>query len=362
MRSRRFAYVDLIRGISALVVLVFHYRWFFARDVHDWRSDAALPLYDGLWPVYDHGGMAVKMFWILSGFVFAMAYGHQGKAIDQRSFWIHRFARLYPLHFATLCLVAALQAISVELNGGWIVEGNNDVPHFILQLFLASNWFTMEGSFNSPIWSVSAEVLVYLMFATFLRTVGLNLRWAIALSLTGLAIRIAFANPVSLCMALFFAGVAIAIVAPILQQRFAGRLVPLAALALGGAIAIGVAANAAGYPDAVPEMMIYLGTPAVLLLFVALDYNRPPLSPRLDWIGAITYSVYLLHIPILIALRLAFREALTPLLPSPLMLAAYVALVVAASLATYRWFELPAQRLIRQRLARPGEAPRPAAA
>ena len=356
MRSQRFAYVDLIRGISALVILVTHYHLLFARDVDVGRTDAALPFDIWLWPIYDHGGIAVKMFWILSGFVFAVAYGEQGKSLDQRAFWLHRFARLYPLHFATLCLVALLQAVSVQINGGWIIEGNNDWPHFVLQLFLASNWFTMEGSFNSPIWSVSAEVLVYLMFATFLAKGGMSLRWAILLSLVGLAIRIATANPVSLCMALFFAGVAVAIVVPILQRLFGSGLVPLAAAALAGAVAVGVAINAAGHGEWVPEAMIYLGTPAVLILFVSLDLNCRPLSPRLNWIGGITYSVYLLHFPALIALRLAFGDGLAP---SPLTLFAYMAMVIAASLATHRWFEMPAQRFIRQRLARPAAMPAP---
>ena len=82
----RFAYVDLIRGLSALIVLVCHYRWFFAQGVRDWRKDAPLPLYDWLWPIYDHGGIAVQMFWILSGFVFTLAYGAQGPRLDQREF------------------------------------------------------------------------------------------------------------------------------------------------------------------------------------------------------------------------------------------------------------------------------------
>ncbi|MCY7280846.1 MAG: acyltransferase family protein [Sphingomonas bacterium] len=126
-----------MRGLSALVVLVCHYRWFFAREVRDWRSDAPLPFYDWLWPIYDHGGVAVQMFWILSGFVFMVAYGGKGQSLDQREFWVHRLARLYPLHLATLAVVAALQIVSVQLTGRWTVEGNNDLPHFVAQLFFA---------------------------------------------------------------------------------------------------------------------------------------------------------------------------------------------------------------------------------
>ena len=349
----RFAYVDLIRGLSALIVLVCHYRWFFAQGVRDWRKDAPLPLYDWLWPIYDHGGIAVQMFWILSGFVFTVAYGAQGPRLDQREFWVHRIARLYPLHFVTLVAIALLQLLSVRLTGQWTVEDNNDLPHFIAQLFFASNWFTLEGSFNGPIWSVSVEVLIYFVFVVYLKRAGLSVSLAIGLAAVGAVVELATDNPIALCLALFFAGVAIGIVAPQVQQLLGRKLVPVAAATLVAAIGICFVVDEAGYPGMVRMAAVYLGTPAVLLLFIALDYNCPPLTPRLHWVGAITYSVYLLHFPILIVLMLAFGSALDPVLPSPVTLAAWVALVILASLATYRWLELPAQRFIRQRWARP---------
>lgn len=357
LNNRRFAYVDLIRGLSALVVLICHYRWFFAREPREWRTDVPLPLYDWLWPIYDHGGIAVQMFWLLSGFVFAVAYGGTGKAMNQREFWIRRIARLYPLHLATLFLVAGLQVASVQIDGRWIVEGNNDLTHFVAQLFFASNWFTSEGSFNGPISTVSVEVLIYPLFILYLKKVGLNLPWAVAFGAIGAFTELVTDNPIALCMALFFGGVVVAIVAPVLQVWLKRKLILLAGLLLATAIATGFGADAAGFTGYVPMLTIYLGTPAVLLLFIALDYNCTPLSPRLHWIGAITYSVYLLHIPLLIALRLAFGDKLVPILLNPLSLLAFAALVLAASVATYRWFELPSQRYIRRRWARPEATP-----
>ena len=45
------------------------------------------------------------------------------------------------------------------------VYGNNDLPHFVLQLFLASDWAgRSDWSFNGPIWSISVEILVYALF------------------------------------------------------------------------------------------------------------------------------------------------------------------------------------------------------
>jgi peptidoglycan/LPS O-acetylase OafA/YrhL len=120
-----------------------------------------LPLYSAIKPVYTHGGLAVQMFWTISGFIFFYKYAQRIHDRDVRwfQFFIFRFSRLYPLHFVTLLAVAGLQAAAYyAMHKEYFVTGNNDITHFILNLFMASNWFTGIGySFNSPIWSVSVE-------------------------------------------------------------------------------------------------------------------------------------------------------------------------------------------------------------
>jgi len=42
---------------------------------------------------------------------------------------------------------------------------DNDLPHFLAQLFLASEWgIVHDSSFDGPIWSISIEVLAYFVF------------------------------------------------------------------------------------------------------------------------------------------------------------------------------------------------------
>lgn len=327
----RYRYVDLLRGLAALAVMVTHYRWFFAREVGDWRADAPLPLYSILWPIYEHGEIAVPLFWILSGFVFAIAYGKYGKSLSIRDFWLRRFSRLYPLHFATLLIVASLQATSWSVFGTWQVYGNNDLPHFALHLFFASNWFTMQSSFNGPIWSVSIEELIYLAFLLYLKRWGLSLK-AILLAFGFFLIERLTHNPVALCGALFFAGVAMAIL-PAPPIRFS-----LLGLAMLTAILFIVSS------DALP---IYLGTPLVLWLFVGLDRKGPRFPQWLNWLGLSTYSIYLLHMPVLIALRMTVG-----VVPLPV----FMGVVLIIAVPTFYWFELPMQRWIRRlSLASEGE-------
>ena len=121
------------------------------------------PFYGLLWPLYLFGNGAVQVFWVISGFVFAKVYA--GQRTPGRDFALRRFARLYPLHFVTLLIVALLQLAATALVGSNLIYQYNDPYHFALQLAFASNWGLESGfSFNGPIWSVSVEVLVYFLF------------------------------------------------------------------------------------------------------------------------------------------------------------------------------------------------------
>ena len=46
---------------------------------------------------------------------------------------------------------------------------NADFKHFILNLFLVQEWGlkTIHGTFNSPSWSISVEILMYMIFFYF---------------------------------------------------------------------------------------------------------------------------------------------------------------------------------------------------
>lgn len=352
---RHYHYVDLLRGAAAALVMVGHYLTFFPGEPSD-PFVAQPPGYQWLWPLYRHGGVAVFFFWALSGFVFAIAYGRYGKGLSLRDFVVHRFARLYPLHFVTLLIVAAVQTIGLAINGAWQVMAGNDLPNFLLHLVFASNWFTRDASFNGPIWSVSIEILVYLVFLAYMKAAGLRVLPAVALFAGFVAIEVLTSNLIALCGALFFAGLLLGIAVPWIQQRLGRRSILLALAALLLAVAGLWCANRLGLAARTYLLgwSIWYGLlPALLFLFATLDHNCPPLSPRLRWIGAITYAVYLLHMPLIIAARTfapEFSTDVTLLRQWPTFLA-YVGIVVALAVLVHYRFELPAQRYFRRRLA-----------
>lgn len=108
--------IDVLRGLAAFAVLVFHYQHFYY-PIGVFKVDTPqivdqFPLHETLAPLYIYGNVAVQIFWMISGFVFANVYA--GKNTPAGEFLVKRLARLYPLHFVTLIIVAVSQLFAVS--------------------------------------------------------------------------------------------------------------------------------------------------------------------------------------------------------------------------------------------------------
>lgn len=343
--------LDLLRGLAAVAIVFCHYRSFFipAPDMLATPAQLAMqPLNWLLWPIYDYGKWAVEFFWILSGYVFANVYA--GTLPGARRFFIARFARLYPVHFVTLIVVAVLQAISVAYTGAPKIIATNDVPRFIAQLFMVSGW-GWDGvlSFNAPFWSVSVEILIYFVFLAVLP-------WLFRAGIAGpLAISLAFrlamtqsTLQVVICGHLFFLGAALYVFHRSVpaRQQFAGS----AATALVAALLFAKAGAHSGFFLA---MMVLFA--AMIMLAAALETRAGPAAARVGWLGASSYSIYLWHTPIQIAMLLVMPAAAVTM-RAPAALAAFLAMVLLVAWLSNRWLEVPARRWINALGQRPRTA------
>lgn len=137
---RYFCTIDLFRGIAALVVVTFHYCNFYVAPggLHATIGyPGAMPLYGVLWPIYKYGAFAVQFFWLISGFVFADVY--VGRRHSTRQFVTSRIARLYPLHFLTLIVVAFLKFGRLTFIGNFAIYPVNNLYELILHIFMISS-------------------------------------------------------------------------------------------------------------------------------------------------------------------------------------------------------------------------------
>lgn len=354
----RFTYVDLLRGLSAVAVLFFHFRMFYpdgnSLGPQTFAPDHQ-PLFTLLWPLYFNGNLAVQFFWALSGFVFMTTYSGQERKVSGGRFFVWRFSRLYPLHFVTLIYLAFLQWISLRTTGSFSVVPINDAYHFFLQLPLASSWgFEAGGSFNTPIWSVSVEVLIYLVFYAYVRAGRTGPIASVVMVGLFFAISRVVHSPIFTCGELFFIGCLLFRVIERLV-RFPARTSGLIAfIALGLTIAAAAFLSARGHSP-IPIIM-FATLPATLLATAVIDLYRSPMSDRWHWVGDITYSTYLVHLPLIVTTVLIGRWIGVPYgwPDHPVVLPVYLIAVIMLGMVVHKRFELPAQdairRLYRQRL------------
>ncbi|WP_159453094.1 acyltransferase family protein [Pseudooctadecabacter jejudonensis] len=355
---RHFTCIDAMRGIAAIFVVMFHATRFFQDQAGVHVVPVApedMPYGAWLWPAFVYGEEAVRLFWVISGFVFAHVYWN--RPTTAREFAVARFARLYPLHFVTLILVAGMQMISLQTQGHWQITGNNDLKHFVLQLFLLDSSLALSDgvSFNAPIWSVSAEIFVYVLFFLCLpltRRAPLKGSLILAMLCYGvLVIRpdgFLIGPWVFACGVFFFAGAAC--YAGYVGLRGAVR--PLA-VSVAGLIGATVIAGLLGLHD----VALLVGCCAIVMALAAMERSvqarRGVRGGMLQFLGDISYSLYLVHMPIQILVVLIIdlyfgggRDFAASYLTLPL----FIAGSIWVAYLTNRYFEKPVGAWLRGKM------------
>ncbi|WEK47413.1 MAG: acyltransferase [Candidatus Andeanibacterium colombiense] len=347
--------IDGVRGIAAVAVLLYHYIHFFMAGPSRAPLRGAIWMYPGsawLSRIYIDGFLAVQIFWLISGFVFAQVY--YGSNADTRSFAINRFARLYPLHLLTLLVVAGLEFAMLRRFGYTALYGNYDWPHFFRQLLFASDWLHLPGdgySFNGPIWSVSVEVVVYALF-------WMSRRAVVRFGLPLVAVLVAgfyFADhawtdftKIFACGYYFFIGCGLNLVLRGNWNRGWRLVAPVLLLVALGAWGAWVNQDWSWRFVALPGLFGAL----FMMLAVAEPFAPGWLRKGCQWLGENTYGVYLWHVPVQLCLLLVLLPGTNPaeVARHGWFMVLFVALVLVVARLSYVWFERPVRDWLRRRL------------
>jgi peptidoglycan/LPS O-acetylase OafA/YrhL len=351
--------LEALRFLTAFAILVFHYRHFsFVADAPVGLVPERLPLYGPLKAFHDSGAFGVWIFWCISGFIFFWKYRDTiaGRSVDGWKFFVLRFSRLYPLHLVTLLIVALLQPIYFGLHGYFFVYQENDLPHFLAQLFMASDWGIVHGySFDGPIWSISVEVMVYfLFFLMLLVTSSWLLNMVVVIGCLTVAIVGAGAQLTN-CLALFYVGGLAAIARrAVVSSKHRRAIENLAWLFV--VIFPPLVVSLAGDQLDRFDLPLFLAYTPILLFCLSREFSLPASIQRaVEAAGNMTYSSYLLHFPIQLVIMLGFAIAGIAIpLYDVAFFATYLAITLLVSYLAYRHFEAPAQNFIREVLLRPG--------
>lgn len=111
------------------------------------------------------GYSAVSFFFVLSGFVLAIAYADRLATLRRKDFWQARFARIYPLFLLTALLdVPNLLFARIARYGIVSAAIKTAITLFATILMLQAWWPKRLEGLDNPNWSLSVEAVFYLLF------------------------------------------------------------------------------------------------------------------------------------------------------------------------------------------------------
>lgn len=263
------------------------------------------------------GGHAVWLFFVLSGLVLTRFASHP--KFDYGSYVLSRLARLYiPVWAAVALSSVSILLIPRAANGfgNWI-DGHPDtlsINAVIEDLTL----LTGVSGHLSPLWTLQWEVLFSLLLVFYIAVLRrLPPLVGIAASIVLIAIGSTSENAFLRYMPMFAIGVCLAFAwdrMRVIAERWGLRrrvLVPHLVAVAGVVLALAL--------NSLPWLLEDLHLPAAImpslgmtgsmlgiaLLIVLVGFNRPLIrvfeSRLAQWLGVISFSIYLVHEPVLIA-------------------------------------------------------------
>lgn len=362
----RFKSLDGLRGVAAVLVVLFHIRW----PNHITHNE-----------LIRNGYLAVDLFFILSGFVISANYSRKLKDFSRvREFIILRFFRVYPLHLTVLSLFVSIELLRFwGLRSGFAVpsskpfsDGNSLGALFANALLIQGLGVFESLTWNIPSWSISCEFVAYLLFgiaalnstlwsaALFATAAFLALSAYGVLAFTYQSLDLTYDWGLVRCVCGFVLGMAVFEVSRRNGARALAAANPTAlawAPMLVTAALIVVMSFTSGWVVVfvIPVFVIMVGVFQTEHGIVANMLN----SRAAQYLGRISYSVYMIHFLVLTVFTMFLRRLLqvpmemdpVVLLPvfridpwvGDLLVIAVVAAVVAISSVTHRVVEEPAR-------------------
>lgn len=118
-----------------------------------------------LYETHIGGGVAVEMFFVLSGFGMTLGYGNNTK-LKFKPYIQKRLSKLYPIYFITLCMGGVYM---MSFFNSSVLRTLTKLPFFISCSQTVFPFITATG-FNSPAWYVATSIWIYILFYLFMKS------------------------------------------------------------------------------------------------------------------------------------------------------------------------------------------------
>lgn len=321
MNSSRLGNLDALRALAALAVCLFHF-----------REDIAIRSIGVASSVFSYGYLGIDVFFVISGFVIPlMLLQMKFRLADSGSFLLSRFLRLYPAYAASGILVIALSYLSSCIPGFSGQSPAFPIRAVVSNLLLICD-FSGEEWIIPVFWTLAIEAQYYVLIAVtfpFLKNGSKRIRYSVLATWIAAPLFAGVGPTVFTWAALFALGILCCLKA----NKMMGSLsfyIFFGAACLAHALTKGLISAAAGASTG-----------------LAILYFPEVRSRVLIWIGGISYSIYLIHMPLWgRVMNLMKRLPDTPIIQMlALLLGALV--VILASAIFFKVIERPSHEFSR---------------
>lgn len=369
--------LDALRGVAALVV-VFHH---LINMVPGLNEDRTTSLRHGIHSFSDviyltplrllvSGPAMVLLFFILSGLVLGLTFVNRDK-MHYGPFVIKRFTRIWLPFAAVICISFGLQLVcpnkpvagASQFLEQWSWADPATISILIQHLTMTGTVTTLD----IPMWSLIVEMQASIIFPLLVALTLWN-KWLALLSTMLLSICAAFIMSrhlatgfpltcVNTCCFLFLFVLGIMFATQLAGWRHAlerqGKSVTRGLwLVAFAAICLSPESTASVYSLSQELLLFVSAFGCAIVVFLCLIQGRALsylLSPPIQWLGKISYSIYLTHfVVIAVVLRL-----LNGVVPFSVSLAISAALTLPVAWLSWKWLEMPtmaAGRAVTKRL------------
>jgi peptidoglycan/LPS O-acetylase OafA/YrhL len=358
-RGRRVEGLDVLRGLAAFAIVFFHMRvplWI------GWHAIAGNPDYS----VVDRAlawlslpmtlfGTTVMLFFVVSGFAIHYPYAAPEARVEWGAYAVRRCFRIYPPYAVAVLLTIAAERLAATLIGTPLSHPGTVAA----SLAMTQNYVPPAGQLigNPSLWSLPVEVELYIMYPVLLwmwRRAGLAATLIIVAATSAAAAgALAFGHdwPMGNFAKYWIIWVSGAVLAELTRANRLPRWRTSYSFALPAGVGLAIAARSGGLAFGF-EHFLWGGIYFLLVLWVL---HHPAFLARLPahvtaallWLGKISYSLYLVHFPLLLVLGAGWIAAFGQK-PSNLLVS------IAGSLATlpaayllWRFVERPAHEMAR---------------
>jgi len=341
--------IDLLRGIAVTVVILYHF--FELLGLHDYA----------LYPyVTSIGQLGVPLFFIISGYLIyrSIDYSitHKGMKLGIKQYTMHRLFRILPAYYFNFLIVLALASTVIGAEYFYSSKFLNQIwSHLTF-----TSYFVYQSSglgVNGAYWTLSIEMLWYIVaplffiyikkdryYLIFILIAFLYL-WSIDLGYIDTLFHLdktasnymarlyyfSFQLPAQIIY--FIAG--IFIYKYLAHKNFIeNNLLKIILFILLISVFIFISLQYFFLASFVMKNLLTLLISS--LIFILLYQSNIPYLSAIDWIGKISYSLYLWHMPILFVMKQSNILSHTSLLNTTLI---FITTLLAVSSMSYYFIE-----------------------